>query len=140
MDKVYRKHTNYFKKAFDDLAVIADKMLETCAGHVEFDTLVGTGLSGTLVVPYLGRAFGAHWAIVRKDQNHHDYGPVVGEIGQRWLFVDDFVSMGTTLRRVQSAIDRLERREWDTYAQCYQTTPFPTKYVGTYQYEHDTLY
>src|SRR5688572_6935768 len=120
MNGVYRKHTDYFSKAFRDLDELAEKMLETVK-DVNFDTMVGTGLSGTLVVPHLARTFGTYWAIIRKDEQNHDYGKVVGEIGQRWLFVDDFVSMGHTLRRVRNAIDELKVDEYDEHGRYSQT-------------------
>lgn len=120
---VYASHASYMDSAFGDLSVIADRMLESVTDPiygVEFDTMVGTGLSGTLVVPYLARTFGTYWAIVRKPDNTHSSNQVEGKIGQRWLFVDDLVCSGNTLRRVQAVIS---------------TTAGPkTQYVGCYEY------
>src|SRR5690242_12227601 len=56
----------------------------------QVDTLVGSGLSGTLVVPSLARACDVpFWAIVRKEKTTHTSRLVEGAIGDRWLFVDD---------------------------------------------------
>lgn len=127
MDNVYRNHSGYFNRAFGDLDRIADIMRERLV-EVEYDTMVGTGLSGTLVVPTLARAFGKYWAIVRKEHSPHAYGMIEGEIGQSWLFVDDFISSGDTLHRVQGVIN-------DAFARYENLS---TKYVGTYEYERST--
>lgn len=124
MDNVYRNHSGYFNKAFGDIDDIAVRMREELK-EVEFDTMVGTGLSGTLVVPTLARAFGTLWAIVRKEHSPHSYGLIEGEIGQKWLMVDDFVDTGETVRRVQRAINEEFLRFPD----------ISTQYVGIYQYE-----
>lgn len=72
----------------------------------EFDTIVGTGLSGSLVLPSLARAFTRHFGrkisylLVRKDNDgSHSFRELEGSIGTRWLFVDDLVETGSTLRR-----------------------------------------
>src|SRR6266498_3813511 len=77
---------------------------------VDFDTMVGTGLSGTLVVPILARAMGKKFLIVRKGDDVHNHSPyrrVVGTLGAKWLFVDDFVATGKTLRHVKDTIRAL---------------------------------
>jgi hypoxanthine phosphoribosyltransferase len=101
----------------------------------DFDTMVGTGLSGALVVPTLARATKKLFAIVRKDDDllsHHET-KVEGTIGERWIFVDDFVSSGATLRRVVQAI----RRQVDGYNQRYGDATagkHHIRYVGRYTY------
>lgn len=126
---LYSSHASYMDPAFGDLADIADNMLNAfdtfdthpkCYGALNFDTIVGTGLSGTLVVPYLGRAFGLHWAIVRKSDGSHSSNMIEGEIGQSWLFVDDFICSGNTLIRVKEIVSRYCRSE----------------YAGMYEYYH----
>lgn len=89
---------------------------------VDFDTMIGTGLSGALTVPFLARAMGKHWAIVRKekDVDNHSGNPIEGSIGERWIFVDDLISSGETRRRVLSVV-----------AQTFSDT----KYVGDYLYQ-----
>ncbi len=133
MDKLYRNHSNYFSRAFGNIEDIAHKMGIALEG-VEYDTMVGTGLSGTLVVPTLARTFGKHWAIVRKEKSPHASGLIEGDIGQSWLFVDDFISSGATYQRVQDAINGLKMyvNTWP-----YEYVPFQTKHVGAYLYERD---
>jgi adenine/guanine phosphoribosyltransferase-like PRPP-binding protein len=130
MTQTYRSHSGYFEKAFSDLDEIANRMLDKVQ-NVEFDTIVGTGLSGTLVVPTLGRAFGTLWAIVRKESSCHTNCLIEGEIGQRWLFVDDFIASGTTLRRVKNIVYDLKYYDINIGG----LTQFPTKYAGSYLYE-----
>lgn len=119
MPTVYSNHSGYFTRAFENLEDIADDVAHYLRG-VEYDTMIGTGLSGTLVVPTLARILGKHWAIVRKERSVHTSIMVEGTIGERWLFVDDFVSSGTTRRTVQAAVRDLG---------------IPTVFVGTCEYE-----
>ncbi len=133
MDKVYRNRSGYFDRAFGDVDVIADEM-RVALEEVEYDTMVGTGLSGTLVVPTLARALGKYWAIVRKEVSVHASGLIEGEIGQSWLFVDDFISSGETFRRVRNVIYDLKVYDG------YDRVSFQTKCVGSYEYERNGRY
>ena len=125
---LYSSHASYMDPAFGDLNDIAHNMLKAFDTYPAdiygpmpyFDTIVGTGLSGSLVVPHLGRAFGLHWAIVRKNDGSHSSSQIEGNIGQRWIFVDDFIYSGKTLNRVQSVV----------------TVYCTARYVGTYEYYH----
>lgn len=92
----------------------------------DFDTMVGSGLSGTLLVPRLADVFECHWLIVRKPQDverSHAHQPAEGNLGRRWLFVDDFISGGLTVKRCIETIGDLSRE----FAQ-------PTECVGAYLY------
>lgn len=94
--------------------------------NVEFDTLVGTGFSGSIVIPSLALALGKNFVLIRKetDDSHHGKGLLVGALGERWIFVDDFVSSGRTRRRV---LDKVET--WSREYDC------ETEYVGQYTYQ-----
>lgn len=74
---------------------------------VEFDTLVGTGFSGGIVIPSLALAMDKKFILIRKetDDSHHGKGRVCGALGRRWIFVDDFVSSGATRKRVIRKVD-----------------------------------
>lgn len=73
---------------------------------VDFDTIVGTGFSGGVVVPSLALAMGKNFVLIRKetDDSHHGSGRLLGVLGDRWIFVDDFISSGHTRRRVVEKI------------------------------------
>lgn len=104
MDVVSTLSENYFPAAFGDLSEMANWMRDRL-GDLEYDTIIGTGLSGALVVPTLARELDKHWAIVRKEDGSHSSNMVEGTVGRRWLFVDDFVDSGATMRRVISTIN-----------------------------------
>lgn len=91
---------------------------------VKFDTLVGTGVSGTVAALLLARATRKHYAIVRKpSESTHSCNRIEGIVGRRWLFVDDLVCSGDTRHRVKKAMKHFcERHEWTT------------QYVGAYLY------
>lgn len=89
--------------------------------HVEYDTLIGTGLSGALVVPMIARDLGKHWAVVRKpNDGSHSPDRAEGTIGERWVFVDDLVASGTTRNRVIDTVKAI--------------TGGRTQFVGSYLY------
>jgi orotate phosphoribosyltransferase len=120
------KFNSYFKRAFQDVEVLAEELVVALnAAGVSYDTLIGTGLSGTIVVPTMARLLNVPaWAIVRKELSPHSSNEIEGSVGWRWLFVDDFVSSGATRDRVKAAIAR--------------AVP-ATTYVGTYSYEWKTF-
>lgn len=90
---------------------------------LEYDTLVGTGLSGTIAVVDLARRLGKKYLVVRKENdNTHSYQSVEGRLGKKWLFVDDFVDSGRTLGRVYDKLHMLDDE-------------FSTEFVGVYEYK-----
>lgn len=121
-----RFKTGYMDGALFDLAEVvreAIKVLRPVAR--EFDTIVGTGFSGGVLVPILALRLRKKFVLVRKDtdDSHHGSGRLLGELGERWIFVDDFVSTGATRRRV---IDKV------TTEAGYRH--HPTAHVGDYHY------
>lgn len=119
---------SYFSKLFtnpDDVIKDARKLLK----NVDFDTMVGMGLSGSLVIPRLAEALGKQWFIVRKSDNSHACNKGEGRIGHKWLFVDDFIASGDTRQRVKNTIRDLSEK--------YN---FPTEYVGTYTYQYEPTF
>jgi orotate phosphoribosyltransferase len=112
--------TYYMDDAVFDLNKVIKTAKERLA-DVDFDTLVGTGFSGGIVIPALALAMGKKFVLIRKetDDSHHGKGRLLGELGNKWIFVDDFVSSGRTRQRV---IDKVEEVDGDT------------EYVGQYMY------
>lgn len=91
----------------------------------EFDTLVGTGFSGGVIIPALALRLNRKFVLIRKetDDSHHGSGRLLGELGERWIFVDDFVSSGKTRNRV------IEKVEAAALLHDHKTT-----LVGNYYY------
>src|SRR5258708_3313379 len=102
-DEPLQVGARYFKEAFQDQAELIRKARIALEG-VDYDTMIGTGLSGSLVIPVLAGALDKHFAIVRKEPSQHDSSRIVGKIGHRWIFVDDFVSSGETRNKVKGAV------------------------------------
>lgn len=117
--------TYYFADGFATKDV-ADQMRSQVTD--DYDTLVGTGLSGALVIPPLAEALGKKWLVVRKpeDGSHASY-PAEGQLGRRWIFVDDLISSGKTKRRVLDAVATIVADGW-------RNGEWETAYVGDYLY------
>jgi orotate phosphoribosyltransferase len=99
---------------------------------VEYDTLVGTGYSGVVAVAKLSLALGKHALYLRKpDAASHakEFGQPYGEgeLGDRWIFVDDFISSGKTIRAAMAQMEALQAR--------YNVK---STFVGVYLYQQDT--
>lgn len=107
-----RFRTYYMDSALFDLPEVIATAKKRLA-DVDFDTLVGTGFSGGIVIPTLALQMDKKFVLIRKetDDSHHGAGELLGELGSRWIFVDDFVSSGRTRRRVISKIDDALWRE-----------------------------
>lgn len=98
--------TYYMDDAVFNLSAVIETAKERLA-NVEFDTLVGTGFSGSVVIPSIALALGKSFVLIRKesDDSHHGGGRLLGQLGERWIFVDDFVSSGRTRHRVINKIE-----------------------------------
>lgn len=122
MDTTFR--TYYMDDAVFYLSEVIETAKKALAG-VDFDTLVGAGFSGSVVIPSLALALGKKFVLIRKetDDSHHGRGRLLGQLGQKWIFVDDFVSSGRTRQRVISKIDEALREHDGT-----------SELVGQYMY------
>lgn len=143
--KSVRFCNSYSRGMFDPKTIIAD-MRDQMQG-VKYDTLVGRGTSGMLVIPIVAKALRKNWFIVRK---RHDYANAhggvqfIGDLGHRWVFLDDFVSSGETFhivrQRVRDAVDQInavrdERYDMDSRKWVLQKHPdFTTELVGLFEY------
>jgi adenine/guanine phosphoribosyltransferase-like PRPP-binding protein len=117
---------SYFSKA---LTYSNRKLLsEFGAGvsGVSFDTIVGTGLSGTVYVSRVAPILGKRFAIVRKadDQSTHSLHRVEGSVGLEYTIADDFMCSGRTVRHV--------------IEQMHQSYPW-AKFMGVWCYESRTF-
>jgi hypothetical protein len=97
---------SYSGKLYSDFMFVVDKCVSDLTPHSdEFDSIVGTGLSGTTITPIVACMLDKTWAIARKpSEATHSTNIIEGTIGSRYIFLDDFISTGTTLNRVGLAI------------------------------------
>lgn len=120
--------THYFDEALSDLPGVIETARKELKG-IDFDTIVGTGFSGGIVIPALAIKMDKKFVLIRKegDDSHHGGGRLVGQLGRRWVFVDDFVSSGRTRRRVIGKI-----------ADAASEEMLSTLMVGQYMYQNKT--
>lgn len=123
-----RQGAGYFDQVYYPETLIASA--KRAIGDWDFDTMVGTGLSGALAIPMLAHALDKHWAIVRKPNEISHSGAVIeGRLGEKWIFVDDFIASGRTFDRVYKTIQKQAiEHDWTT------------TYSGAYMYNHDLDY
>lgn len=85
---------------------LAIQELEAMGVDVSDVGLIGTGLSGALVVPSLADRMGLPFAMSRQPtlsptgNQHRDRYPIVGMLADRVFFVDDLIDSGKSIRRV----------------------------------------
>ena len=119
-----RHGQQYSDWAYNDPAGIVTAAYRNLAG-VEFDTFVCRGISGILVAPLLARAMSRNFLIVRKPEDDcHSSCVIEGAFGRKWIFLDDFISVGSTFRACREAISNFARVPSELVgAYCYQTQP-----------------
>lgn len=93
---------------------------------VEFDTLVATGMSGTLPLVYLAKELNVDWLAIRKeDEKTHTGTLAEGTLGKKWLFFDDFIDSGKTVAWIRDVIEHGKKE-----------SRFESEWVGVFSY-HD---
>lgn len=89
------------------------------------DTVVGLGLSGVIAVTKIGEKFGLNTLAVRKENDgSHARNWGEGDLGKRWVFVDDLMSSGATFRRAYTAVSGILEEYNET-----------SEFLGAYFYE-----
>lgn len=105
---------------------------------VDYDTIVGTGMSGGIVIPQLARLLKKHPLIIRKEGvDTHAMYPAVGKLGHRWIFVDDFIGSGATKFRVMNAVAKIADAKESTF---WNSPAWPTEFVGSYLYQNGSAW
>lgn len=86
----------------------AKNVLQGELASKQFDTIVGTGFSGTLPLYTISEIWKTYFGFVRKPGvQAHSNKPFEGDFGRNWIFVDDFISGGDTFIRTWEAIDKM---------------------------------
>jgi adenine/guanine phosphoribosyltransferase-like PRPP-binding protein len=111
--QMVRSHASYLTQLFEDADASVQKF-RIAMRAVDFDTLVGSGISGALSAHMFARAIGIHFAIVRKgNDGTHSCNRIEGNVGKRWVFVDDLICSGETRTRVRDAMKFFcEKNKW----------------------------
>jgi len=113
----------YSPTAYDNPDKILKNAQKVLKGK-DFDTIVGMGHSGALVIPMLAEEFNCMFAMVRKENNSHAKEQLSGNIGRRWIFVDDLVATGMTKNKVRKVVTRTA-----------YLRKFKTEFVGSFLYD-----
>lgn len=118
---------------------------------IKFDTIVGRGSSGALIIPIVAHLLRKKWLIVRKPaeirNSHACEAKWIGELGQRWIFLDDFCSSGATFRAVRDGVKEaveaadapVPQYHWEGNRPVEDPPlippPFKTELVGYFEYQ-----
>lgn len=116
---------SYFDKALCGTNAELIEAMRLKTKGVEYDTIIGTGLSGTIFTARVAPGLRKKFAIVRKDgDGSHSGIRVEGQVGKRWIFADDFICGGGTMKRV---LNMMKKKHPEAV------------FVGCYQYERDEV-
>ncbi|QNJ57092.1 phosphoribosyl transferase [Gordonia phage Rabbitrun] len=96
---------------------------EHCLAGIDFDTVVGIGVSGAVALPVTSLATGKRMLVLRKPGVSAHSTSHTGSLGRSWVFVDDFIGGGSTFENVRAQVEDLARRH-----------KFTTSFVGAFLY------
>lgn len=142
-----RNRHNYFSSMLidntDSVIAAARKSLEP----VNFDTFVVIGLSGSMAGALLAHALEKNLYVLRKPtDNTHDGLNGFGTMGRRWVFLDDFISGGTTYMGAYKKVYELwsdgvwDKMDWMPRAERWKTTKMRKPiHVGAYLYRDESF-
>lgn len=102
----------YLKNVLYRPQMLADKFEEKV--NVQFDVLVGTGISGVSALMVLRSLLNVNIAILRKsgEMSHSPYkventDPDFMAPNRKWIFVDDLIDSGRTFKRVADQFGKI---------------------------------
>lgn len=116
---------DYFDAALTSSNRDLTEIMRTHLKGVRYDTIIGTGLSGTIFTARVAPALHKNFAIVRKadDRSTHSDARIEGKVGERFVFADDFVLSGITMKHVLTMMDRFHPDSAFMGVYEYQYTP-----------------
>jgi len=120
--------TWYFREGIIDHTKVVDLAVRVLTPKKdEYDVLVGTGVSGSLLLTTLAYLLQVRFVVIRKGKSGHSNALIEGQLmaGDRCLFIDDFISTGETKR----TLIRVLRSE----AKKNNISPLP-HYTAQYMY------
>ncbi len=113
------KDPSFFKRALARCIAVLEPHAD------KFEVIAFRGTSGAMFAPAIASALGKHFTNVRKSDGHHEAGNFSGAVGMKtYIIVDDLVSTGATLRKIQDMI--------------YSVSP-ESRCIGYYLWNYDTL-
>ncbi len=117
-------HATYLSEPIHRPAAVLDRLRVIAECH-QFDTIVGIGISGGLIVSLAAHELDKFQVLVRKTEGASSHSPLPfeGRLGRRWLFVDDLISTGATLRHVHRVV-----------SETASAFGFETTFVGAFLY------
>lgn len=131
-------HKNYFSDIALNRGEATIRRTTKALRDVDFDTFVVTGMSGAVFGGMIARSMKKNLFVIRKDNDDsHDGNRPFGNIGAKWLFLDDFISTGDTFKFVHDAVTRRLTEpapEWVSSTQSYQGDGYGI--IGRYSYNN----
>jgi adenine/guanine phosphoribosyltransferase-like PRPP-binding protein len=106
-------NSGYFDTAFDKREQVIGKALGILKHKREdFDVIVCRGYSGMVIAPTLAFCLKKKLFVVRKDgERCHSGQKYIGDLGEKYLMVDDFISSGKTYEAILLALTDVHERE-----------------------------
>jgi orotate phosphoribosyltransferase len=129
-------HSDYLENIFSNNKIFRKTVSEVVKSlkQLNFDYLIGTGLSGTCVIPTVALRLNKPFAIVRKDVSHGSFqieGLPREEKKLSYLILDDFISTGATVDRIFTKMQDFIVRKSDL---CIGLFSYKDYYFGFTRY------
>lgn len=115
---------------------LAEKIEPVIEG-VKFDTFVGRGLSGGIAASSMALRFNKNYLVVRKEgDSSHAALPAFGQLGKRWIFIDDCIASGRTFYETYAGVEQIVSDAEDQHARWHDGYEFVRpEFVGSVLYE-----
>lgn len=129
-------HSDYLENIFSNNKTFGKTVREVVKSlkQLDFDYLIGTGLSGTCIIPTVALRLNKPFAIVRKDASH-GYFQIEGipkeDKQLSYLILDDFVSTGATVDTILTKMKAFTQRKDDI---CIGLFAYKDFYFGFTRY------
>lgn len=83
-----------------------NRTVEKLRPHADkFQSIAFRGTSGAMIAPAVAAALNKSITLVRKDDGHHEIGPISGRVNMAgYLILDDMIASGGTVRVIQNML------------------------------------
>lgn len=136
---------SYSGNAFKDIRSCVSRSVRELKRHDEnFDTIVVSGVSGLMIGPSVAMKMGKHLCVIRKrEEKSHSSRKWEGTVGDRFIFLDDFICVGDTMKSAVTGVRKAWRAEMMGYGDSWSESEIDERFqasgpvfAGMFSYVH----